>query len=971
MKRLQALIIACLLFTSAAEARSPRFRAFDSPNHVFAVGVERDILDPSLGGTWRNSTKPKLTRADIDRMLEWLEHAYDVQVTQLGFLPPHGERFRGRIKVKVEDFGEDEKKLGYVRFRRGILHLNARLAGALQDDSVGKHYWNRGQPIMQATIAHELFHAIQGAYDPKEDQWLIESTAQWAEDATFPNNNDLVGFETLFLRNPSAGLHMVRFAADADDPSETRLKTHLGRPYGSSIFFRFMSNQDDHPRKDVIVRDIWENSAKFQGSNSLAAVIDAVAGPDITSPTERTARFREYYDRFVIGCFLMESAPPKYRLADVDLFRHPKRESLNPPNPGELDHRIIRARWVDFEPRWETYLATGGTHPDDAILSFTFREMRKPNRRRDGQISGLGTRYFRVPKSDKMPAYGRVVASVRGSKDEISVQGVVREGQEWAVLPATYHDEEEVWQLQFPPHSQTDSGALIAVTRYSNQSTPEYAKAFPMTLSHMVPPHLVRLNIQQDLKTVTERTWSDVTDASGATTGRVVSVVDDTISAGAGPLEVALTFSQPVQAISGKPLATVNGKALPLQSTGDGNHWTGKLSPTALNPVGESTLTIHAATSGDWQLPLDEDPTSLPLLGYGGWLDYNATEEGLKIAIGRPAPFKPEILVRWPTRYPEGQESPLYGHVTLLLDKSPFPIDSEIYKPLHSKPEHVERGFYCWLLRWDYDGLSTYDYALFDPNRRLYDSGKEKLELRASIPVRKALPHPATVTVYTGDETHPTYELQTTLPARRASVQDWMSDSQVARYKAEIAAFNKSDEALLNQWKENSHNRTWQAWVKGYTDYISDHLSLYGQAWLTDNWELAVQELDRRIELGGGDWLRFEDSTALTHALRLKTDCYIAGMQYDQLDYWLRQMESYYQREMTSRQRISFGSLSLSWQELALVYAEELMDPERAQELLDRYLLLPKPVLSRVEKTQAAIDWAAKIRTFFPAEAFQ
>ena len=43
---------------------------------------------------------------------------------------------------------------------------------------------------MQATVAHEFFHAVQFAYDWFEDLWLMEGTAAWVEDEVYDGVND-------------------------------------------------------------------------------------------------------------------------------------------------------------------------------------------------------------------------------------------------------------------------------------------------------------------------------------------------------------------------------------------------------------------------------------------------------------------------------------------------------------------------------------------------------------------------------------------------------------------------------------------------------------------------------------------------------------------------------------------------------------------------------------------------------------
>ena len=47
-----------------------------------------------------------------------------------------------------------------------------------------------GVPALQVTLAHEFFHAVQGAYDFFEDAWYAEGTAAWMEDEVFDAVDD-------------------------------------------------------------------------------------------------------------------------------------------------------------------------------------------------------------------------------------------------------------------------------------------------------------------------------------------------------------------------------------------------------------------------------------------------------------------------------------------------------------------------------------------------------------------------------------------------------------------------------------------------------------------------------------------------------------------------------------------------------------------------------------------------------------
>ena len=83
---------------------------------------------------------------------------------------------------------------------------------------------------LQVTAAHELFHAVQFAYDYYEDGWFMEATATWAEDELFDDVNDNVQY---LRRSPITlpGRPMDKFEDDG--------VFH----YGVWIFFRYLTER--------------------------------------------------------------------------------------------------------------------------------------------------------------------------------------------------------------------------------------------------------------------------------------------------------------------------------------------------------------------------------------------------------------------------------------------------------------------------------------------------------------------------------------------------------------------------------------------------------------------------------------------------------------------------------------------------------------------------------------------------------
>ena len=100
---------------------------------------------------------------------------------------------------------------------------------------------------LQVTAAHELFHAVQFAYDYLEDIWFMESTATWAEDEVFDDVDDNVQY--------LGSSPLAQPAVPLDKDAGLRV-------YGGWIFFRYLTER--HPEAEgglpVLVREIWERA---------------------------------------------------------------------------------------------------------------------------------------------------------------------------------------------------------------------------------------------------------------------------------------------------------------------------------------------------------------------------------------------------------------------------------------------------------------------------------------------------------------------------------------------------------------------------------------------------------------------------------------------------------------------------------------------------------------------------------------
>ncbi len=99
------------------------------------------------------------------------------------------------------------------------------------------------------TAAHELFHAVQFAYDYYEDSWFMEATATWAEDEVYTDVNDNLQYLAQSpLTQPATSMdHFENFGV---------------RQYGDWIFFRYLSEHypDAEGALPTIVREMWERA---------------------------------------------------------------------------------------------------------------------------------------------------------------------------------------------------------------------------------------------------------------------------------------------------------------------------------------------------------------------------------------------------------------------------------------------------------------------------------------------------------------------------------------------------------------------------------------------------------------------------------------------------------------------------------------------------------------------------------------
>lgn len=108
---------------------------------------------------------------------------------------------------------------------------------------------------MRVTAAHELFHAVQFAYDSWEDYWLMESTATWMEERLADDVND----NRYFLRFGQLG---------APQKSLDVFEQAGAAQYGNWAFIESIS----HKHGMDSVREIWTNAGAYPGAGQMFSI---------------------------------------------------------------------------------------------------------------------------------------------------------------------------------------------------------------------------------------------------------------------------------------------------------------------------------------------------------------------------------------------------------------------------------------------------------------------------------------------------------------------------------------------------------------------------------------------------------------------------------------------------------------------------------------------------------------------------
>lgn len=146
----------------------------------------------------------------------------------------HGVGGAGQVDVYITDLGP--QLYGYAAPDPG--QKGARRYAYLVLDNDYVNFPSPPLASLKVTVAHEYNHILQFNYDTREDLWMFEATATWAEQQVYPNINDYLNY-------------LPTFARYTQTPLTSRVKI-----YAEAVWNHWLSARYGFD----VVRDAWASS---------------------------------------------------------------------------------------------------------------------------------------------------------------------------------------------------------------------------------------------------------------------------------------------------------------------------------------------------------------------------------------------------------------------------------------------------------------------------------------------------------------------------------------------------------------------------------------------------------------------------------------------------------------------------------------------------------------------------------------
>ncbi|MDQ3729126.1 MAG: hypothetical protein M3355_06005 [Actinomycetota bacterium] len=235
-------------------------------------------LVPGCVAADENCDEPDLTDNDangipdyVDAAVEAVDRSIQVENGELGWPEPKGDGDDGepqggpekdRVDIYLSDLcGGNNCVFGYAQVDDNSSEcINPPYlcsAYLVVDNDYAEFGASGGELGLRVTTAHEYNHILQFNLDTNQDSWMFESTATWAEEQVFPDDDD-------WVRS-----YMASWVTETEIP----LTKSDFKFYGSAIWNHWIENGDSTYGPDVVL-DAWELSRNVTPKDDAVASYD-------------------------------------------------------------------------------------------------------------------------------------------------------------------------------------------------------------------------------------------------------------------------------------------------------------------------------------------------------------------------------------------------------------------------------------------------------------------------------------------------------------------------------------------------------------------------------------------------------------------------------------------------------------------------------------------------------------------------
>lgn len=234
---------------------------------------------------WYSASGPNLVRSgddDADGVPDFVQMVAEITGEVLLFYPTHGFRSplpdgtkggTAAMDVYLVDFGGNadgafnpESCTGTPRQCSGYF--------VMENDFAGYGYSDLDTATRVLT-SHELFHAVQAAYDADLPNWFSEGTAVWAEQLFDPGSEDFVRFCDAYLDDTGRSL---------DEPPAAPVPTFA---YATALWWYYLSIRYD----DTVIVDLLDAAERDDEILADMAAIEAERGGTLADDWATFARW--------------------------------------------------------------------------------------------------------------------------------------------------------------------------------------------------------------------------------------------------------------------------------------------------------------------------------------------------------------------------------------------------------------------------------------------------------------------------------------------------------------------------------------------------------------------------------------------------------------------------------------------------------------------------------------------------------